>query len=289
VGVLAVAGYFAYSAYQHVTPYLAGSGCQAGSGTSAVSLDTEQASIAATIAAVAAHERLPRHALTVAYAAAMQESHMHNLNYGDRDSVGVFQQRPSEGWGTTSELENPVYATSRFFAALTRVPGYLQLPVDEAAQAVQHSADGSAYSQYDLTAGALTGAFTGQWPRAVWCWYTSGPQPKTDLAAAGQGLAAAFGAPGRDGAVIRFATSRSAKSPAAAMRVRKASAWTVASWLVTHARAYGISDVRCDGYEWSTADGSQGWRPDAGSASGSILLHLGKPCPQPPYWSRTAI
>jgi len=286
VGVLAVAGYFAYSAYQHVTPYLTSPGCQAGNGTSAVSLDTEQGSIAATIAGVAAHLRLPGHALTVAYAAAMQESHMHNLHYGDRDSVGVFQQRPSEGWGTTGELENPVYATSRFFAALIRVPGYLQLPVDEAAQAVQHSADGSAYSQYDLTASALTSAFTGQRPRAVWCWYTPGPQPKTDLAAAGKGLTTTFGAPGREGAVIRFTTSRSAKSPAAAMQVRKASAWTVASWLVTHAQAYGISDVRCDGYEWSTADGSQGWRPDAGSASGSILLHLGKLCPEPPYWAR---
>ena len=279
MGVLAVAGYFAYSAYQHVTPYIAGSGCQAGSGTSAVSLDTEQASIAATIAGVAAHERLPKHALTVAYATAMQESHMHNLDYGDRDSVGVFQQRPSEGWGTTSELENPVYATSRFFTALIRVPGYLQLPVGEAAQAVQHSADGSAYSQYDLTASALTKAFTGASPRAVWCWYTPGPQPKKDLAAAGKALAAAFGAPGEDSPVIRFTTSRSAKSPAAAMRVQQASAWTVASWLVTHAQAYGISDVRYQGYEWSTADGSRGWRPDAGSASGSILLHLGNYAP----------
>jgi hypothetical protein len=271
--VLAVVGYFAYSAYQHVTPYIPSPGCQAGNGTSAVSLDTQQASIAATIAGIAAHERLPRHALTVAYATAMQESHMHNLDYGDRDSVGVFQQRPSEGWGTTSQLEDPIYATTRFFAALTRVPDYLQLPVDEAAQAVQHSADGSAYSQYDLTASALTKAFTGASPRAVWCWYTPGPQPKKDLAAAGKALAATFGAPGEDSPVIRFATYRSAKSPAAAMRVQQGLAWTVASWLVTHAQAYGISDVRYDGYEWSTANGSQGWRPDAGSVSGSILLH----------------
>jgi hypothetical protein len=272
VGVLAVAGYFAYSAYQHVTPYISGPGCQAGSGTSAVPLDTQQAGIAATIAGVAAHERLPGRALTIAYATAIQESHMQNLDYGDRDSVGVFQQRPSEGWGTTSELEDPIYATSKFFAALTRVPGYLQMPIDEAAQAVQRSADGSAYSQYDLTASALTKAFTGQWPRAVWCWYPPGPA-KTDLPAAGKALAATFGAPGKDSAVIRFTTSRSATSPAAALRVRQGAAWTIASWLVTHAQAYGISDVRCDGYEWGMADGNQGWRPDAGSGSGSILLH----------------
>ena len=125
LALLAIAGYFAYSAYQRVTPLLTGPGCQAGRGTSAVSLDPQQASIAATIAAVAAGEQLPARAVTIAYATAMQESHMHNLNYGDLDSVGVFQQRPSEGWGTASQLEDPVYATTKFFGALTHVRGYL--------------------------------------------------------------------------------------------------------------------------------------------------------------------
>ncbi len=270
--LLAVAGYFAYSAYRHVKPFIVGSGCQAGSGTNAVALDTQQASIAATIAGVAAREKLPRDAVTIAYATAMQESHMHNLNYGDRDSVGVFQQRPSEGWGTASQLEDPVYATTQFFAALTRVRGYLQMPVDDAAQAVQHSADGSAYSQYDLMASALTSAYTGAWPKSVWCWY-SGPQPKADLASAGTGLAATFGTTGHGHPVVSFTAVRSAKSPAATVWVRQSAGWTVASWLVTHALNYGISDVRYGGYEWKTSDGSQGWQPDAGSASGSILLH----------------
>jgi hypothetical protein len=271
--VLAVGGYFAYSAFRHAQPFIVGSGCQAGSGTNAVSLDTEQANVAATIAGVAAHEHLPRRAVTIAYATAMQESHLHNLNYGDLDSVGVFQQRPSEGWGTTAQLENPVYATTKFFGALVQVHGYLDMPVDQAAQAVQRSADGSAYSQYDLTASVMTSAFTGQWARSVWCWYTPGPAPKTSFGAASQALATTFGAPGRDRAVLGFTTSRSGKSPVAAVRVRSAAAWTVASWLVTHAQVYGISDVRYAGYEWQTANGIQGWQPDAGSASGSILLH----------------
>ena len=271
--VLAVGGYFAYSAFRHVQPFIIGSGCQAGSGTNAVSLDTEQANVAATIAGVAAHEHLPRHAVTIAYATAMQESHLHNLNYGDLDSVGVFQQRPSEGWGTATQLENPVYATIKFFSALVRVHGYLDMPVDRAAQAVQHSADGSAYSQYDVTASALTSAFTGQWPRSVWCWYAPGPQPKTNFAAAASAMATTFGSPGRGRAVLGFTTSRSGKSPVAVVRVRSAAAWTVTSWLVAHAQVYGISDVRYAGYEWQTANGSEGWQPDAGSAAGSILLH----------------
>ena len=136
-----------------------------------MSLSHGQAGIAATIAGVAQQDALPPRAVTVAYAAALQESKLTNLTYGDRDSVGVFQQRPSEGWGTRSQLEDPVYATSKFFDALTKVPDYEHLPVYKAAQAVQHSADGSAYDQYQPMATQLTSAFTGHHPHAVWCWY----------------------------------------------------------------------------------------------------------------------
>ena len=279
VALLAVGGYFAYSAYQHVTPFLTGPGCQAGSGTSAVSLDPQQASIAATIAGVAVSEQLPARAVTIAYATAMQESHMRNLHYGDLDSVGVFQQRPSEGWGTASQLEDPVYATAKFFGALTRVRGYLQMPVDRAAQAVQRSADGSAYSQYDVMAASLTSAFTGQWPHAVWCWPGPGPQPQRNLRAAGTALAAAFGAPAAGRPVTGLRTVRSAKSTSVDVRVQPTDAWAVTSWLVTHAEAYGISDVHYGGYQWTAPTAIKGWLPDTGpssatsATSGSILLH----------------
>jgi hypothetical protein len=276
VVLLGVAAYFAYSAYQHATTLLISAGCQVGSGTNAVSLDTEQASIAATIAGVAANERLPAHAVTIAYATALQESKLHNLDYGDRDSVGIFQQRPSEGWGTTSQLEDPVYATAAFFGALSKVSGWQQLPVDQAAQAVQHSADGSAYSQYDLMARAMAIAFTGQAAHAVYCWPGPGSRPAWNLSAARAALAEAFGAPGAGRSVTAIVTSGTAKAPAAAVRVEPEQAWAVASWLVTHAQAYGISDVRYNGYQWTASDGSRGWRPATGSASttsGSILLH----------------
>jgi hypothetical protein len=281
--MLAVAGYFGYSAFQRVTPFLTPAGCQAGSGTSAVALDPQQASIAATIAGVAARDRLPARAVTIAYATALQESHMHNLDYGDLDSVGVFQQRPSEGWGTASQLEDPVYATAKFFGALTQVRGYLQMPVDEAAQAVQHSADGSAYAQYDLMASSLTSAFTGQWPRAVWCWPGAGqPQPQPNLAASGPALAAAFGPGGAEQPITAITSARSATSVSVDVRAQPADAWTVASWLVTHAQVYGISNVSYAGYQWTASAGSRGWQPDSGAGSraaatsatsGSILLH----------------
>jgi hypothetical protein len=279
VVLLAAAGYFAHSAFQRVTPFLTPAGCQAGQGTSAVSLDPQQASIAATIAGVAASEELPARAVTIAYATAMQESKMHNLSYGDLDSVGVFQQRPSEGWGTTSQLENPVYATTKFFGALTRVRGYLDMPVDQAAQAVQRSADGTAYSQYDLMATSMTSAFTGQRPRDVWCWPGPGKQSQPNLGAVGPGLAAVFGTPAADRPVTSLSMSRSAKSTTVDVRVQPAEAWAVASWLVSEATVYGINDVHYGGYQWTAPGGTKGWQPDTGTASansatsGSILLH----------------
>ena len=119
----------AFAVVSCIKPLLETSGCQAGTGPQALSLDTQQAAIAATIAGVAHQQALPFRAVTVAYAAAMQESKMHNLGYGDRDSVGVFQQRPSEGWGPASKLRNPVFATTKFFEALTQIPGYQRKPV----------------------------------------------------------------------------------------------------------------------------------------------------------------
>ncbi len=271
--LLIAAVFAAYTAYQHVTPYLTPPGCQAGTGQQAVLLDTEQAGIAATIAGVAAREHLPEKAVTIAYATAMQESHMHNLHYGDRDSVGVFQQRPSQGWGTASELEDPVYAAMKFFAALVRVPGYEQMPVDKAAQAVQHSADGTAYGQYAPMAAAMAAAFTGASPRAVWCWYTPGQAAKADLSAALHAMAGAFGPRWGDGSVARSATAHSAESSrdTAVVRVRSGG-WAVAAWFVTHAGTYGITRVRYDGYAWNAAAGSRGWQRDAGPGDGSILL-----------------
>ncbi|MGH3264298.1 MAG: hypothetical protein ACRDNS_20145, partial [Trebonia sp.] len=99
VGLL---GYGAYTVYQRIVgQVLTIPGCQAGTDANAVSLDFGQAANAATVAGVAVRERLPTRALTIAYATAYQESRLENLTYGDRDSVGLFQQRPSQGWGST--------------------------------------------------------------------------------------------------------------------------------------------------------------------------------------------
>jgi hypothetical protein len=81
-------------------------------------LSEEQAENAATIAAVGIRLGLPDHAVTVALAAALQESGLHNLPDGDRDSAGLFQQRPSQGWGTHAQVLDPVYASTAFYSRL---------------------------------------------------------------------------------------------------------------------------------------------------------------------------
>ena len=199
--VLVVAGYAIYHSFQNVTPAPPPPGCQAGTGVQAIDLDPEQAEVAATIAGVAARHRLPRQAVTIALAAALQESKLHNLDYGDRDSVGIFQQRPSEGWGSASQLQDPVYATTKFYAALTQVHGYAKMPVYQAAQDVQHSADGSAYQQWTVVAGQLTGYFTGKSPHGVSCWYT--PSGQANLAEAERQIGQTFGPAGQEAVVVQ--------------------------------------------------------------------------------------
>jgi hypothetical protein len=262
--VLVVGGYTIYHSFRNVTSAPPPPGCQIGTGQQAFTLDTDQAAIAATIAGVAARYRLPRQAIVIAYAAALQESKLHNLDYGDRDSVGIFQQRPSQGWGPASELEDPIFATTKFFAVLARVPGYTTMPVYRAAQDVQHSADGSAYGQWTYLAEQLAGYFTGTPPHGMSCWYT--PAGKADLAGAVRQMTQTFGPQGREAIVARIALDRSAGKNAGSvtvLHVQRAAAWTVANWLVAHAQTYGLSQVRYAGYAWTAANGSMGWQRDS--------------------------
>jgi hypothetical protein len=262
--IAAAAALGLYVGYQRVAPLVESPGCDASGGGQVVSLNASQAGIAATIAGVAQRDALPAEAVTVAYAAALQESKLQNLPYGDRDSVGVFQQRPSQGWGTASELEDPVYATSKFFSALTQVPGYQRLPVYQAAQAVQRSADGYAYQRFQPMAARMANAFTGQDPHAVWCWY---PQKISGTALAG---AARLGLSHTFGPMTTLVTA----DPGMSVRVgTPGDGWAVAAWLVSHAQLYRVDSVHYAGYQWSAADGSRGWARSVSTATpGSVQL-----------------
>lgn len=254
--LLVVLGVIYLVTTRHSTLQQEPTACAVSAGPQEVQLTVGQAAIAATIAGVAARRDMPVRAVTIAFATALQESKLTDLSYGDLDSVGVFQQRPSQGWGTTKEIENPVYASGRFFAALAAVPGYQHLPVYQAAQDVQHSADGSAYGQYATVGAQLAGGFYGTTPHALWCYY-NGTAGKARLAAAAKALTGTFG---------RMPTAR-AGDPAIAMRVPRArEGWALAGWLITHAQSYGISNVRYRGYEWLRGHGTGKWVPTPATA-----------------------
>jgi hypothetical protein len=276
LGLIAFGALTAYNAYQrYVQRLLVIPGCQAGTGANAYGLDFGQAADAADIAGVAVRDRLPRDALTVAYATALQESKLENLDYGTSDSVGIFQQRPSQGWGTDAELEDPVYAAGSFFNALVKIPGYSKLPVDVAAQDVQRSADGSAYEQYAQTGGALATAFTAT-PHAVTCWYnpatqaaSDGVSAKLNLAAALRNLSDVFGRPRSDGAVR--AVSRARAGGSAVIRATRGDGWTVANWLVSNASSYGITQVSYGGYQWKAGLFETAWQAVPGPVRAGIV------------------
>jgi cell wall-associated NlpC family hydrolase len=100
------------------------------------------------------------HAAQIAVMTAMTESGLHNLDHRDRDSLGLFQQRPSQGWGTPAQLMDPTYAANAFVERLIGVPGWQSMPPWLAAQAVQHSAfaDGSNYQPNWKPAGQIVAA-----------------------------------------------------------------------------------------------------------------------------------
>ncbi|MFP8959194.1 C40 family peptidase [Streptomyces nanhaiensis] len=129
-------------------------------------LPGEQIPHAQTIVATGISLQVPRRGQIVALATALQESRLRNLNYGDRDSLGLFQQRPSQGWGTAEQLRDPVYASERFYTALVRVSGWQQMTVTQAAQAVQKSGYPDAYAQWEPLATALQTAIAATFPGA---------------------------------------------------------------------------------------------------------------------------
>ncbi|WP_255637918.1 C40 family peptidase [Amycolatopsis sp. DSM 110486] len=122
-------------------------------------LDADSMDIARTIVDVVRQRRLPRRAAVLAIAAGLVESRLRNLDYGDRDSIGVFQQRPSQGWGTREQILNPVYATNAFLNHLVALAGWATMPPGAAEQAVQRSGFPGRYAPREQQASDLVAKF----------------------------------------------------------------------------------------------------------------------------------
>jgi hypothetical protein len=146
-------------------------------GTGLAGYQTDQFTNAATIVAVGKQMNVPEQGWVVAIAAALQESGLHNLDYGDRDSLGLFQQRPSQGWGSLAQIMNPTYAATQFYRHLLAVPGWQQMSVNDAAQTVQRSGFPLAYGPHEQAAREIVAAVSGA------ACTTAEPSPSTPPAA----------------------------------------------------------------------------------------------------------
>ena len=125
----------------------------------------EQIRDAAIIIRVAQDMNVPPRGWVIGVATALQESRLFNLGdlgpNNDHDSLGVFQQRPSAGWGTPEQLRDPAYQARKFFEKLVKIPSWQLLPLTVAAQRVQISAYPNAYAKHEPQATRIVDALTG--------------------------------------------------------------------------------------------------------------------------------
>jgi hypothetical protein len=228
--------------------------CTTRVGRLTVVLTDEQARNASLIAAIAIRRGMPAHAATIGIATALQESRLYNLRGGDRDSLGLFQQRPSQGWGTPQQILDRVHATNAFYDALARVPGYADLPVTEAAQQVQHSGFPDAYGDDERDARGLASALTGYSHAAFWCHLPGPESPAAPVARRAVAL--------RDLLAPAFGSLQPTVAAGGHVQIPVSSTphgWALASYLVAHAGQLQISRVTYAGRSWST-DSTAGWQ-----------------------------
>lgn len=228
-----------------------------------VTLDAVQMANAATISAVGVRRKMPERAVVVALATALQESKLENLDSGDRDSVGLFQQRPSQGWGTADELQDPRTAAKKFYVSLKKVKGWQDMRVTDAAQKVQRSAYPEAYEKWADEAEVLAKALTGRATGAVACTVSGDPALRgaEAVAALAENIKLDWNVKGSTDTGLKVSVKKNETG------------WQYAHWLVSHARTTGLERVTFDGREWTAEDGK--WQTSTtGSQETAVIAEV---------------
>jgi len=231
-------------------------GCTATVAGRTVDLEPDQARNASLIAAIGVRRGLPARAVSIALATAYQESKIRNLAHGDRDSIGIFQQRPSQGWGTVAQISDEYYSINKFYDALEKIDGYQTMRITEAAQKVQRSGYPEAYEAHAPDARALASALTGYSPGGTFTCVAEQPDGRGTAAAATAVLTKAYGPldVARTGSRQDFAVT------VAAGQDGNRKGWSVAAYLLAHADELDVTEVSFDGRTWQTGDqSSDGW------------------------------
>ncbi|WP_245769581.1 heavy metal transporter [Streptomyces indicus] len=251
-----------------------------GAGGASYEMTYEQAQNAATISAVGTSRGMPERAVTIALATALQESGLRNIDYGDRDSVGLFQQRPSQGWGTVEQIMDPVYSAGKFYDGLKDVPGYSRLPLTVAAQKVQRSGFPQAYAKHEPDAALLSATLTGRSAATLKCEGPAAAQagdpakvrallerdfgrevlPRTETAGAEVTDDAKAAEQKR---TVSVPVAAPASGADAARR-----GWELAQWAVAQASELRLERVAYDGREWVAGEHDGEWR-ETGSGEGA--------------------
>jgi hypothetical protein len=232
-------------------------GCDFGDYT----LDLGQAQIASTVVGVVLQRNLPERAAVLTLGAALQESKLRNLalGEGDRDSVGILQQRPSQGWGTAAQIADVQYATGRFLDEVIKVPNWSTASLASVVQAVQVSADGSAYAKHEAEAQQIADALSGAKPMGVTCSFGKPTQVATTQQVSQ--------------AVTTDLPVHAPTSSGQDVTISGAG-WATAAWLVCNANRLGIDSVRYSGQHWSR---SKSWQADATAGATAVVATLARP------------
>ena len=260
--LLTVGGVVAWSAY-HRVPLPVEDRCIATVQGATAALDPGRAYYAALISGVSVKRGLAPRAASIALATAFQESGMRNLDYGHADSLGLFQQRPSKGWGSIEEIMDPWYSATAFYQALVKVKGWETGDINDMAQKVQRSAHPEAYRKHVEKSRTLASALTGQTPASFSCSVRSPGDPDPEGMASF--LTQTFGK------TIELTTSDAGLAITAA---DAAVAWSVAHVAVAGTGRYGLTAVSIGKWSWT----HDPWSPAAwhgpGSPAGATQLTL---------------
>lgn len=302
VAVVVVAGIAFVAVRDGLGPFISGKPCTASVQGIEVDLTREQAENASLITAVAVRRGLPARAASIALATAYQESKIRNLDNGDRDSLGLFQQRPSQGWGTAAQIQEPYHAINAFYDELETVQGYRDMRITEAAQLVQRSGFPEAYEDHAEDGRALASSLTGNSPASFTCRVDSGREAEPD-ALGKRGLTARAAAVAADmersfgdlvlggfapGGVTDGHQEGSAHYDGRAVDVffrpvnaaNKRQGWALAHYLVAQADRLDVDTVIFDAKIWTARRSSEGWRDyevdradDVAASTRAVLLH----------------
>ena len=242
---------------------------------------------ASTINAVGMSRGLTERARIIAVATAWQESGLRNLPDGDRDSVGLFQQRPSQGWGTATQIADPIYASGKFYDTLLAVSGWQSMSLTMAAQSVQYSAFPDAYAKWEPQATTLVRALSGADPVQLTC--RAGAQPPTAAVPPRATVRTSGGTPSEALAGLLSSAQAELKSLSTVQvsddgrtatvvvtggpTTASVAARALAAWTVAHATSAGVTAVTVQGRQWA----DHAWTAAAGGSesAGTVLMTVG--------------